>query len=102
LETLGFPGKMRKCHAETTKPSGKSGVIQGADFEGNAIQLEVRQIAGRQLQAALLSGNARWPGPSEQPPTWRCVLPIAKAVEPGGRFVQLQEFRDGLPEAVFG
>jgi hypothetical protein len=27
LETLGFPGKMRKRHAETTKPSGKYGLI---------------------------------------------------------------------------
>jgi choice-of-anchor C domain-containing protein len=25
-ETLGFPGKRRKCHAETTEPSGKSGL----------------------------------------------------------------------------
>src|SRR5262249_42852148 len=27
-ETLGFPGKRRKRHAETTEPSGKSGVAR--------------------------------------------------------------------------
>src|SRR5215468_5588661 len=33
-ETLGFPGKRRKRHAETTEPSGKSGLIVASHAAG--------------------------------------------------------------------
>src|SRR6516225_5479930 len=39
--TLGFPGERRKRHAETTEPSGKSGVT-----EPRRVQRLVRQMKG--------------------------------------------------------
>jgi hypothetical protein len=44
LETLGFAGKMRKSHAETTEPSGKYG-LKGLSLAEIAGELDCSKAA---------------------------------------------------------
>src|SRR5262249_3976166 len=64
-ETLGFPGKRRKRHAETTEPSGKSGIKR---LPGRGRNTRAGQCFGRRGRRGC-SGVARRPGAC--PPDWR-------------------------------
>jgi len=62
-ETLGFPGKRRKRHAETTEPSGKSGLETVIPYLGEQadqqINDRVRAVAAEE-ELLLLDTHARY------------------------------------------